>query len=176
MTADEFVTWTEGREGRWELDTSEVVEKSPEGSIHAETREAAAAALKGAIRRAGAPCHVAPDGALVRIGADAVFEPDVLVYCGPRSARDSVEIREPAIVVEVISQATAARDQGRKVEGYFAAPSVTHYLVLDPERRAAVCFKRATDGQVGARALSEGPLGLDPPGLALFVEEFFPPH
>jgi Uma2 family endonuclease len=174
MTADEFFDWIEGREGRWELIAGELIEKSPETAAHAQTREATASAFKGAIRRSSLDYHVAPDGAVARIAFDAAFEPDLLIYRGDRP--HTVEIREPAIVIEVISDATATRDEGVKVEGYFALPSVSHYLVLDPERRAAVCRSRGEGGAIVTRVLTEGPLELDNPGLALFVEECFPPH
>ena len=175
MTVDEFLRWTEEREGRWELDGGELVEKTPERPLHTETQHEAVSALKDAIRNLGAPCHVASDGAIVRIAPGTAWEPDALVYCSPRVAREAVEIREPVIVVEVLSEETAARDQGPKRAGYFAVPSVAHYLVLDPERRAVVHHWRGADGRIETRSLTDGPLRLDPPGLAFFVEELFPP-
>lgn len=176
MTVDEFLAWSEGREGRFELYAGEIVEKSPERPEHAQTREAAASAFKAAIRRAGAHCHVAPDGAAVRIATDTALDPDLIVYWGDRPPPDTVEIRDPVVVVEVMSEATAARDQGLKATSYFAPPSVAHYIVLDPERRAATHRWRGAQGAIETRVVTEGPLALDPPGLALFVEEFFPPH
>ena len=176
MTVDEFLAWTEGREGRWELEAGALIEKSPRRAAHAETQATAAAALKASIRRAGASCHVAPEGAIVRIAPDTAYEPDGLVYCGPRSAPDAVEIREPTVAIEVISEITAARDRGVKVQGYLSLPSVAHYLILDPERRAVSHYWRGAAGAFESEALTEGPLRLDPPGLALFVEELFAPH
>jgi hypothetical protein len=44
------------------------------------------------------------------LAARTAFEPDALVYCGPRLPPDSIEIPEPLIVVEVPSEGTAARD------------------------------------------------------------------
>ncbi len=79
-------------------------------------------------------------------------------------------------MVEVLSEATAGRDQGPKLIGYFSVPSVAHYLVLDPERRAAAHHWRGDSGRIETRTLSDGPLRLDPPGLAFFVEELFAPR
>jgi Uma2 family endonuclease len=174
MTVDEFLGWAEGREGRWELVDGELVEKTPERPIHTETKLAAVSALKGAIRRAGARHHVAHDGGTVRVAPMTAFEPDVVAYGGPRLPPDSYEVREPVILVEVLSEATTLRDTGPKRSGYFSVPSVAHYLVLDPERRVTVHHARGEDGGVETRILTDGPLRLDPPGLALFVEELFP--
>ena len=109
MTVDEFLAWGEEREGRWELQDGEVLAMPPERYVHIETKFEVAAALKGAIRRAGLPCHAVPDGATVRIAARTAFKPDALVYCGPRLPPATVEFPEPVIVVEVLSEGTARR-------------------------------------------------------------------
>ena len=175
MTVDEFLGWTEGREGRWELHDGALVEKTPETLLHAETQREAVAALKRAVRNIGAPCHVTSDRSVIRIAPDTAYEPDVLVYCGPRLPLEAVEIPSPVIVVEVLSEATVERDQEEKFAGYFLAPSVMHYLILDPERRAAIHHRRNGVGRIETSALTEGPLRLEPPGLAFFVEELFAP-
>lgn len=175
MTVDEFLGWTEGREGRWELHEGELVEKTPERPLHSATLRETVLALKGAIRNTGAPCHVTSGGSIVRISPSTAFEPDALVYVSPRQPPEAVEITAPVIVVEVLSEATAERDLGPKLAGYFSVPSIAHYLVLDPERRTATHHWRANGGRIETRTLTDGPLRLDPPGLALFVEELFAP-
>jgi Uma2 family endonuclease len=175
MTVDEFLDWMDGREGRWELFEGELVEKRPERPAHTETKREAASALKDAIRNLGAPCHVTKDGAIVRISPLTAFEPDAVVYCSPRLLRDEVEIPEPVVVVEVLSDGTAERDQGPKLAGYFSVSSVMHYLILDPERRSAAHYWRGDGGKIEMRVITDGPLRLDPPGLAFFVEELFAP-
>ena len=77
------------------------------------------------------------------------------------------------IVVEVLSEGTAARDHGVKLIGYFSLPSVAHYLILDPERRTAVHHRRGQGDLIETRILTAGPLRLDPPGLELTVDELF---
>ncbi len=176
MTVDEFLHWIEGREGRWELFEGELVEKRPERPAHTETKREVASALRSAIRNAGAPCHVTKDGSIVRITSDTAFEPDAIVYCSPRVEPDTIEIPQPVIAVEVLSDSTAERDQGAKLSGYFSTPSIAHYLILDPERRTVVHHWRGKGGTIDARVLTDGPLRLDPPGLAFFVEELFTPH
>ena len=176
MSVDEFLAWIDGREGRWELFDGELVEKRPERPEHTHTKSATASTLRGAIRQAGAPCHVTKDGAIVRISATTAYEPDGVVYCGTRNERDTVEVLDPVIVVEVLSDGTAERDQGPKLAGYFSVPSVAHYLILDPERRSLVHHWRGEGGRIESGAVAEGPVRLDPPGLAFFVEGLFSPE
>ncbi|RBP13827.1 Uma2 family endonuclease [Roseiarcus fermentans] len=175
MTVNEFLAWIEGREGRWELFEGELVEKRPERPAHTETKRRTAAALKGAIRRVGAACHVTKDGSIVRISESTAFEPDAVIYSGERAERDTVEVPAPTVVVEVLSEGTEARDRGPKLAGYFSLPSVAHYLILDPEQRTVEHRWRGAGGRIEREALTDGPLRLDPPGLAFFVEELFAP-
>ncbi len=175
MTVDEFLAWAEGQEGRWELQDGEPMAMSPERVAHLETKFAVATALKSAIDRASAPCRVVPDGATVRVSTRTAFEPDALVYCGPRLPGDAVEIPSPMIVVEVLSPGTAVRDHGAKLEGYFSLPSVIHYLILDADSRRAIHHKRGQGDVIETRIPSDGVLRLDPPGLEVPVAEMFAP-
>ena len=174
MSVDEFFTWAEGREGRWELHDGRPVAMSPERVLHAETKGAVFLALKAAIERAGAPCRAVPDGAAVRIAARTSFEPDATVYCGPRLAPDAIEIPDPIIVVEVLSPSTEGRDHRAKLKGYFSLPSVQHYLILDPDTRTLIHHKRGQGDIIETRILGEGVLRLDPPGIETPVGEMFP--
>jgi Uma2 family endonuclease len=175
MSADEFLTWAEAQEGRWELHDGALVAMAPERAAHLQTKGEAFLALKAAIARAGVPCRALPDGATVRISQKTVFEPDATVYCGPRMQPDALEVPDPVIVVEVLSPSTAAIDHGPKLMGYFSLPSVEHYLILDPERRVVIHHKRGQGDIIETRILSEGGVRLDPPGIEAPVAEMFPP-
>ncbi len=173
MTVEEFLGWAEERDGRWELIDGRPVAMAPERVAHVVSKGEAWAALRRAVDRAGIPCQALPDGATVRVSARTAFEPDALVYCGPRLPPDAIEIPNPVIVVEVLSEATAGRDHGVKLAGYFSLPSVAHYLILDPERRTAVHHRRGQGDLIETRILTAGPLRLDPPGLDIAVDELF---
>jgi Uma2 family endonuclease len=174
MTVDEFLVWAEGQEGRWELHDGVPVMMSPERVLHGDTKGEAYVALREAVRRAGLPCRVHPDGVAIRMSAKATYQPDASVSCGPRPAADALEINDPVVVVEVLSPSTAAIDHGRKLSGYFSLPSVEHYLILDPDRRVVIHHKRGTNDAIETRVLSDGDVKLDPPGFEVAVEAMFP--
>ncbi len=175
MTVDEFLGWAEGREGRWELQDGEVIAMAPERMAHVMVKGEAWAALRRAIEIAGCPCRVLPNGATIRIDSRTAFDPDAVVYCGQRLPPDAMEVPEPVVVVEVLSEGTAARDHGVKLAGYFSLPSLAHYLILDPDRRTAIHHKRGRGEVIETRILTDGSLRLDPPSLELAVSELFPP-
>lgn len=171
MTVDEYLVWAEDRPGRYELEHGKVVAMSPERARHAEVKGAVFMALRSACSRSGGSCRALPDGMTVRIDDRTAYEPDALVYCGPRLPGDAVEVSEPVIVVEVLSPSTAYRDVGVKLAGYFRRPSICHYLIIDPDRPILVHHARAAGDLIETRIVSDGMLRLDPPGLALSVAD-----
>ena len=172
MTVDEFLAWAEDRPGRYELLDGEVFAMSPERAQHADVKFSVQTALRSAIRRGGLPCRMMPDGMTVRIDRTTAFEPDALVYCGPRTAPDVVEISNPVVIVEVLSPSTKSVDSGNKFTGYFRVPSVMHYLLVDPVGRLVVHHRRGAD-LIETRIVSEGGLRLDPPGLDVALADMF---
>ncbi|WP_375454336.1 Uma2 family endonuclease [uncultured Methylobacterium sp.] len=172
MTVDAFLAWAEDRPGRYELLDGEIFAMSPERVRHADMKFAVQTALRTAIRRAGLNCRMVPDGVTIRVDRTTAFEPDALVYCGPRMAPDAVEITNPVIVVEVLSPSTKGIDSGNKFTGYFSVPSVMHYLLVDPMKHRIVHHRRAAD-LIETRIVSEGVLRFDPPGLDVSLTEMF---
>ena len=181
MTADEFLAWAESlpkEAGKFELWDGEVIVKhGPAGQMNAERSQhwdvkgATFAALREAIKRAGLPCFAAIDGASVRLSNSKLVEPDVLVYCGDKVPRDVIEVPSPLIVVEVLSPSTQTMDLGVKLQGYFALPSLQHYIVIDPDRPLLIHHKRGTGDAIETRIASGPSLRLDPPGLDLDLAE-----
>lgn len=181
MTADEFLAWAETlpkEAGKFELWDGEVIVKhgpagqmNAERSQHWEVKGAAFAALREAIKRSGLPCFAAIDGASVRLSSSKLVEPDVLVYCGEKVPRDVLEVPNPIIVVEVLSPSTGTMDMGAKLQGYFALPSVHHYLIVDPDRPLLIHHKRGSGDAIETRIAAGPRLRLDPPGLDLDLAE-----
>ena len=172
MTIDEFLAWAMEQPGRYELEGGHAVAMAPERLGHVLAKAAAFDALRTAVAAAGLPCRALPDGAAVRIDAKTLYEPDALVFCGEAPPRDALAIVSPTVVVEVISPSTGRRDHHEKLIGYFAVPSIHHYLIVDAERRVLVHHARR-GVEIATRILHGGPLRLDPPGLELSVEDLF---
>ncbi len=184
MTFEEFLAWAETmpkEAGRFELwDGRVVVKKGPAGSMnversqHWEMRGALLNALHAAAKDLGAEAHVAPQGPIVILPpGDRAVEPDGLVYTGPTVDRNSYVVPEPVIVCEVLSPSTAKHDMSAKLEGYFALPSIQHYIIADPDRPMLIVHSRAGDATFTTRLVSDPgqSLRLDPPGLTVSLVE-----
>ncbi len=176
MTVDEFLATAESREGRWEIEHGVAYAMAPERLDHGRVKGDAYVALRAALRRAGLPCEAVIDSVAVRVTSRTAYQPDVLIYCGPRLPPDIREIANPVIVVEVVSPSTERRDERQKLVGYSSLPSVAHYLTIDPRDRSVLHYRHDGDGQIAPRILYDGDLTLDPPGLQLAIADLFPPE
>ncbi len=168
MTVDEFLTWAETQPGRHELVDGRPYSMAPERVRHTGTKFSISLALFQAIRKAELACEMLPDGATVRIDRFTAYEPDALVRCDKPLPGDTVEIPDAVIVVEVLSPGTRHVDAGGKFTGYFAVPSIQHYLMVDPDSRVVVHHRRDGD-EIRSRIAGHGMLRLDPPGLDVEV-------
>ncbi len=124
--------------------------------------------------RAHAPDHFAAVGGLVvKVDANTAFEPDVVVYEGPRMKRGDIVVPKPVIVVEVLSQSTARKDLTDKLAGYFRVPSIAHYVIADPDALELIYYRRLKEGIAPPDILKEDVLRFDPPGVAIELAEIF---
>jgi Uma2 family endonuclease len=146
MTADEFILWAmEQPEGkRYELVGGEVFPMSPERVGHNEVKTAVLVSLRSAFRERGLVGQVFGDGMAVRVDETTIYEPDALVRLGDRLPRDAVEIKDPVIVVEVLSPSTQSVDTGIKLTDYFRLPSMRHYLVVNASSGTVTHYTRGT--------------------------------
>jgi Uma2 family endonuclease len=105
-----------------------------------------AAALKSALR--GTSCRAYIDGTKVRIeSADAVLYPDVVVSCDPRDrGPEDRFLSHPVLVVEVLSENTAAYDRGPKFALYRQLESLREYVLVDVDLRRVESFRLSADG------------------------------
>jgi Uma2 family endonuclease len=172
MTADEFLAWAEGRDGRWELHNGVPCRMPSEQLDHVDVKYAVYFALVLAVRRAGLPaCRVVGDGAGVRISRDVVYGPDALVYCGPRLPGNVLEVPNPVILAEVASPSTRKFDDTVKRDDYFSLASVHHYLIVDPAGPPVIHYCRQADGRITRSVVDAGVLTLSPPGIEVGVAE-----
>lgn len=76
--------------------------------------------------------------------ANSFVYPDVMVVCGKieffENRRDT--IRNPVLIIEVLSPGTQAFDRGKKFEYYRMVPSVREYVIVSQEEAMTEVFYR----------------------------------
>jgi Uma2 family endonuclease len=172
MTREEYLAWVEGRLGRYERVHGVVVSMAPERSEHALAKGNVRDALRQAIRAARVPCTAYPDGMTVQVD-DSDYEPDAIVRCGDPLAGAMTTVPDPLVIVEVLSPSTSASDRGFKFGEYFRLASARHYLIVWPDRPKVVHHRRDDDGEIRTEVFTQGPIRLDPPGIAIQLEDIY---
>ncbi len=175
MNADEFIAWAmEQPEGcHYELAGGEVVTMAPERLGHAIIKGIFFRRMAEEVERLGLNCLALPDGVAVQINEQTVYEPDAMLRCGPRLSFNTLIIDDPIVVVEVRSRSSGYRDSGIKLLDYFQLSSVRHYLIVRIEEKAVIHHRRESQGgTITTSIVHDGPVVLDPPGIAL--RDLFP--
>jgi Uma2 family endonuclease len=71
---------------------------------------------------------------------NALYYPDVMVYCEPED--DPRIVKNPCLIVEVLSDRTAETDRGEKWLNYQTLRSLQMYVLLEQDTMRAEVFKR----------------------------------
>lgn len=124
---------------------------------------------------AGGPCRVFTSDQRVRLEATNRYAyPDVSVVCGPLEVdpRSPETLTNPKLLIEVLSPSTAAQDRGDKFAAYRLLPSLTTYLLVDPDGRRVERFERGPHGWV-LTDHADGAVPLPAVGASLALGELF---
>ena len=97
------------------------------------------------IQLRSADCRVYPSDMKVRVpDSTRFFYPDVSVVCGkPKFADDRKDvILNPVLIVEVLSDSTAAIDRGKKFQAYQEIESLAEYVLVSQDEHLVEHFVR----------------------------------
>jgi Uma2 family endonuclease len=145
MTPGEYLAWEEKQLEKHEYVAGEIFchagarkdHNLVAGNIFAELR----AALKGS------PCQAYIADMRVQINAaDCYFYPDVVVTCSALDSASELYLEHPSFIAEVLSDSTAAWDQGGKFELYRTIPELQEYMVVDPDHRSIQLYRKTDAG------------------------------
>jgi Uma2 family endonuclease len=139
ITVDEFVAGLEGREERLELIDGRIAAMT--GGTVAAFRLGRNVLVQLANKLRGSACEPFGDGMLVWIDETTAFAPDALVVCSPLDPQERY-VRQPVVIVEVLSPSTESLARGAKWLAYQTLPSLRHYLLVAQDRAQVEVFSR----------------------------------
>lgn len=175
LSFEAYLAWEAGQAERHEFFGGEVFAMTGARATHNTIALNVAMALREALR--GTPCRVFIADMKLHVAlANASFYPDVFVSCDPRDRAADAEFvqRHPQLVVEILSESTAAFDRGRKFEAYRGLESLTAYLLVEQDRPHADLFLRSADGLWVLHPGSTGEvLTIDPPSVVLTLADVY---
>lgn len=158
MNTQEFIEWENGQSDKHEFLAGEVFAMGGARRAHVAVTLNIAAKLKEHLR--GGPCRAFMADMKMEVQtANAVFYPDVLVTCHPDDLKADLVMSHPKVIIEVLSESTAAYDRGDKFALYRQLDSLQEYALIDPDSRRVEVFRRMDSGD-WLFAASESGLGL----------------
>ena len=95
----------------------------------------------------GTPCRALISDMKLSVPAmDAFYYPDVMVTCDETDKRTKLYIEHPRLIIEILSDSTAAYDRGAKFSAYRKIESLEEFVLVDIARRGVESFQRQADG------------------------------
>ena len=146
MTYDAYLAFERASPERHEFAAGVVYAMSGGTAEHSTVAANVTAALHGLLR--GSSCVTFSGDMRVRTGDDVATYPDVSVACGERLFTDASrdELRNPTVIVEVLSPSTEAYDRGEKFAHYQTIASLRDYVLVSTEAVRVEVFSRQDDG------------------------------
>ena len=145
ISVDEYLAGEQDSTVKHEYVVGEVFAMAGANEAHVTIAGNLFALLRSQVR--GGPCRVyISDMKLGIATADAFYYPDVFVTCDAGDQAEQQVKRHPTLVVEVLSDSTAAFDRGAKFAHYRQIETLREYLLIEPGSRSADLFRRGSDG------------------------------
>ena len=157
LTYEAYMAWEAEQPERHEFFAGEVFAMTGARATHNTIALNIAVALRDVLRNTSCRVFIA-DMKLHVASVNASFYPDVFVSCDPRDRTPDAELvqRHPQLVVEVLSDSTAAFDRGQMFEAYRSLDSLAAYLLVEQHRPHADLFVRNAEGLWVLNPVGEG--------------------
>lgn len=169
VSFDEYLALADQPDARYELVDGEVFAMTGTTRRHAAVVVNLSFQLKAALR--GTRCRHYVSDVMVRTPADDAFYPDVVVTCDERDTHPRW-VEHPSVVVEVLSESTAAFDRARKFDRYRTLDSLREYVLVDPDQVSVDVFRRTDDGWT-FEPVREGALTLRTLGVTIALADVY---
>jgi Uma2 family endonuclease len=144
MSVAEFLRWEDGTDTRYELRGGVIVAMAPPAPAHGFLAARLCARIEGVLR-SRRPCMVQIEAGIARPDRDdTCYVADLAVTCEPPVRGDQL-LRDPILIVEVLSPSTGLYDRQAKVSDYRRIPSVEEVLLIDSASIFAEVLRREGD-------------------------------
>ena len=143
-TLGDFLSWIEDQDQRFEFENGRLVAMTGGSIRHAHLFGNLTTTLGNALRQQD--CTVYTADACVAFDDDRYgYFPDLVISCN-EEAMDA--IRQPVVIVEVLSPSSERRDRGEKWHRYRRLPSLRHYLLVAQDQVSVDHYFRRADQQL----------------------------
>lgn len=173
VTAAEYLEGERSSEVRHEFVDGRIYAMSGASLRHNEICGDVYAILKSHLR--GGPCRVFIEAVKVELADDlteSYYYPDVFVTCEPADD-DSHVVRQPKLIIEVLSPSTSRNDRGDKLANYKRIPSVEEIVYIEQDWPEIFIVRRSDRWQRHHYTMLDSLVHLESIGLTIPVSAFY---
>ncbi len=167
MTVEEFLDWHDGTDTRHELIDGVIVAMSPPSGRHSIITMNAGYEIR---RRLRPPCRPFGEAGLT-LADDTCVRADVAASCeeiGPKQL-----MREPFLLVEILSPSTRRDDLGFKVPAYQEVASVREIWAVDSEERSVRVWRLSGEEWINALPIRAGRIRSEALGDEVALDDLY---
>ncbi len=144
MSLDEFLRWDDGTDRRYELIGGFPVAMAPPAEAHSMLTLQLGSRIDTALSRRR-PCRALVEAGVIRADrADTFFVADIAATCAPHEAGRQA-IKDPFLIVEILSPSTERHDRRRKLPAYRQIASVEEIVLIAADGIYAELHRRMGD-------------------------------
>jgi Uma2 family endonuclease len=144
MTLAEFLCWEDGTDTRYELIGGFAVAMAPPARAHGVLSVRLGAMIDAGLR-SRRPCMAQSEAGIIPLShVDTFYVADLSVTCS-RFHRGEQYIKDPILIVEILSPGTERHDRRIKVPAYRTIDTVSEILLIDSESIYAEILRREGD-------------------------------
>ena len=128
------------------------------------------------LRLKTSPCDIFPSDLRLHIPSEGFYTyPDMMVICGnPEFTDDKTDtVKNPTVILEVLSPSTANYDLGTKFGFYRSIKSLQYYLAVSSEEQKVISHSKTEPGRWLVQDVKDGSIQLPELELALPFEEVY---
>ncbi len=139
-TAEEYFAMDRNSKTRYEYHFGKVRAMAGTTKKHNETVQNITFLFRQQLKGKG--CSVYSENIRTQIFENSKYVyPDVVISCSEQDRKNQLLIKEPILVVEVLSEGTEEYDGGNKLLYYTRLPSMRHYLLVSQESVAVMHYR-----------------------------------
>lgn len=152
FTIEEYLVLEEKSEQKYEYENGQVFAMARGTPEHGFICNSIGSALRNVLKAKGSKCKVSGSELKIQIEKyNSFVYPDAMVVCGELEMKGKDAIKNPLLVVEVLSEGTASYDRGKKFKKYISLPSFVEYILIDQSQPVVHAYFREVEEDTGRK-------------------------
>lgn len=171
LSLAEFVAWEAEQTEKHEYRDGAVFAMAGASDDHNQIVANLIAIVRPKLR--GGPCRVYANGMMLVTDYPGSRYPDLIVTCDRRDADDRRKKRYPKLIIEVLSESTAAVDATDKLDEYQTVATLEEYVLVDSRKSLVRIYRRNRSNLETSPPVISGTIELQSLDLIIRLDDIY---